>query len=245
VWIIEENESQSGITAGSAPYMSALAARCGLTTDLQAITHPSLPNYIAMTSGLMPTFHDDDSPSSHHIASPSIFSQLGANWLALQEGMSSNCRQTSGGDYAVRHNPAAYYTTVRAACDAQDVPYSPTGAPNVSRAFTFITPNLCDDMHDCAVHTGDEWLGIVVPKILASPEYLAGDTAVIITFDEGDGAAQTVWTAVIAPSVIPGTVASGAYSHFSTLRTTEELLGLPLLGHAASAASYRSAFHLG
>jgi len=250
VWIIDENESQTGITSSSAPAMTALAKKCGRTTNLKATTHPSLPNYIALTSGSTQGVKDDNGPSSHKLNVPSIFSQLGgnsssANWKSLQDGMQSNCAQSNGGTkYAVKHNPAAYYTNIRTACNAVDVPYKSSQTPDISKAFTLITPNLCNDMHDCSVKTGDTWLSVVVPKILNSSTYKNGDTAIVITFDEGEGSAQTIWTAVIAPSVVPGKTSSVAYTHYSTLRATQELLGLPLLGNARTAASWAHDFNL-
>ena len=49
---------------------------------------------------------------------------------------------------------------------------------------------------------------------------------------------------VVAPSVSPGTVAGDAFTHYSLLRTQEELLGVPFLGQAATAPSMRAAFGL-
>ncbi|MEA2281201.1 MAG: phosphatidylinositol-3-phosphatase [Solirubrobacteraceae bacterium] len=248
VWILEENEAQSTIGGSNMPYMTGLAGRCGRTSNLQAITHPSLPNYIALTSGDTQGVNNDDPPShwSNVIGgAPSLFSQLGTDWTALQEGMPSNCALSSGGDrYAVRHNPAAYYLANRSACASRDVPYNSGQTPDISRAFTFITPNLCNDAHDCSLRTADDWLTTVVPKILDSPTYQGGDTLLVITFDEGVGADQTVYTTIVAPSVSPGTVSAGNYTHYSTLRATEELLGLPLLGRAGSAASWAGDFNL-
>jgi phosphatidylinositol-3-phosphatase len=244
VWIIEENESQSAISASNAPYMTGLARRCGLTTNLEAVTHPSLPNYLALTSGSTQGVTDDADPTSHPLRAPSIFSQLGENWTSLEDSMPSPCALASSGTYAVRHNPAAYFTNIRPACGTRDLPFNSSQTPDVSRAFTLITPDRCDDMHDCPVATGDAWLSAVVPKILDSATYRGGDTLLVITFDEGSSSDQTVWTAVVAPSVPPGTTSSASFTHYSTLRTTEELLGLPLLGAASSAPSFAADFHL-
>jgi hypothetical protein len=197
-----------------------------------------------MTSGSTQGIGDDRGPSAHPLTVPSIFSLLGANWRALQESMSSNCDHSDSGSYAVRHNPATYYTNIGARCAAQDVPLRPT--PDISARFTFVTPNLCNDMHDCSVGTGDAWLSTFLPKILASRQYRSGSTAVFITWDEDDGDAnQHVATIVVAPSTPAGTRSAVRFDHYSLLRTTEEMLGLKrLLGNAARAAGMRSAFHL-
>ena len=245
VWIVMENHADYQVMgSASAPYINHLASQCGYASQYYAITHPSLPNYIAMTSGGTQGVTDDNAPSSHPLNVPSIFSQLGSDWKSLQESMPSNCLKTSSGQYAVKHNPAAYYTNIAAACAAQDVPLG--AQPDISAKFTFITPNMCSDMHDCAVNAGDTWLSTWVPRILDSPEYKSGNTAVFITFDEDD-MTQTnrVATLVISPSTQAGLTNASRFDHYSLLRTTEEMLGLPpILGGAATAASMRSAFNL-
>ncbi len=244
VWIVMENKAYSQVIGSSnAPYINAVADKCGSATNFHAATHPSLPNYIAMTSGSTQGITDDNAPSAHPLNVPSIFSQLASRWAALQESMTTNCQQTSSGTYAVKHNPAAYYTNIRLACATQDVPLGST--PDVSAAFTFITPNLCNDMHDCTVTAGDTWLSTELPKILDSSQYAAGTTAVFLTWDEDDSSASNqVPTLVVAPSTALGTLSGSAFSHYSMLRTTEEMLGQGLLGNAATALSMRSAFNL-
>ena len=239
-----ENRASSQVESSpSAPYLDRLGTECAVATDYSGISHPSLPNYIALTAGTTAGIVDDDNPSAHPLTIPSIFSLLGSNWRALEESMPSNCDTNGSGQYAVRHNPAAYYTNIRAACASQDVPLRPV--PDLSARFTFITPNLCDDMHNCSTEAGDAWLAREVPLILASPQYRAGDTALFITFDENDAGGTVVPMYAIAPSIRPGTTVGQAFNHFSLLRTTEELLGLhPLLGQAATAPSMVSVLHL-
>jgi hypothetical protein len=240
VWVVMENTGYSGIAgAPAAPYLNKLAGKCGLATQFFAETHPSLPNYIAMTSGSPQGISDDADPSAHRLSGPSIFSQLGRDWRSLQESMPGNCAAKTSGLYAVKHNPAAYYTNLD--CAAQDVPLG--DPPDLSARFTFVTPNLCNDMHDCSVAKGDAWMAGWLPKVLDSAEYRAGRTAVFITWDEDSGPNQ-VATLVIAPSTPRGTTSARTFNHYSMLRTTEELLGLPPLGGASTAASMRSAFHL-
>jgi phosphatidylinositol-3-phosphatase len=246
VWIVMENKSYGEIIgSSSAPYLNKLAAQCGVASNFHAETHPSLPNYIAMTSGSTQGITDDNGPSSHPLGLPSIFSQLDSGgWRSLEESMPSNCYLTNSNPYAVRHNPAAYYTSVRTACNTYDVPLGTT--PDISARFTFVTPNLCNDMHDCSVQTGDTWLWTFLPKIFGSSQYKAGNTVVFITWDEDDSSAGNhIATLVASPTTRPGTVSSTSFTHYSMLRTTEEILGLsPLLGGAASAPSMRTAFNL-
>jgi hypothetical protein len=246
VWVVMENRAYSQIIGSpSAPFINRLASRCGLATRFSAETHPSLPNYIAMTSGSTQGITDDDGPGSHPLNARSIFSQVGRRgWRSLQESMPSSCALRDGDGYAVRHNPAVYYTNLRAACRANDVPLDAT--PNLAARFTFVTPNLCNDMHDCDVSTGDAWLKRFLPKVFSSRQYRAGRTAVFLTWDEDDhSSANHIATLVLARSVKPRTTSDTPFDHYSMLRTTEELLGIKtFLGSAASAKSMRGAFNL-
>jgi phosphatidylinositol-3-phosphatase len=245
VWIVMENRSLGQVAqSGSAPYLAGLARQCGQATDYSGVAHPSLPNYIAMTSGSTHGITDDSGPAAHPIAGPSIFSLLGPGWRSLQESMPSNCDHASGGEYATKHNPAVYFTGLAAECQAQDVAMV-DAAPDVRARFTLITPNLCDDGHDCSTATADHWLSVEVPLILASPEYQSGTTAAFITWDENDAGGTVVPTYVVAPSVPPGIRVAAPFSHYSLLRSSEEMLGVgPLLGAAARAPSMRGAFHI-
>jgi hypothetical protein len=242
-WILLENEGYSVVGSKSAPYLNALANRCGLATDYRALSHPSLPNYIALTSGSLHGITDDGEPAAHPLAGPSIFSQLAGNWRGLIQSMPHACDRVTSGTYAARHNPAVYYTSLDSQCAQDDVALS--SPLDLSAAFTFITPNICDDMHSCAISTGDRYLSQIVPQIIASPEYQSGSLVLFITFDENDNAASNrVPTYVIAPSVPRGLRVAVPLTHYSLLRTTEQLLNLSYLAGAATARSMTAAFHL-
>jgi hypothetical protein len=261
IWIWFENHDVMG--SSSAPYFNSIASKCGVATNDHNVTHPSLPNYIAATSGTasLEQFYSDCPPSDDCSSSaPSIFGQ-GETWKAYEESMPSNCDQSNTDEYATRHNPPAYYPALTA-CAANDVPYSQLAtdlASNKLPAFSFITPNLIDDMHDGTVAQGDAWLSSNLPTILHSPEYTSGSTVVFVTFDEGadnDGGAGEncvgntddsschVPAIVISPSTPAGSTSATLFSHYSLLATTEQLLRLPALGQAASAATMTAAFNL-
>lgn len=252
VWIVFENKAYDQVIGSpDATYLNLLAKRCGVATNFHAEAHPSLPNYVAMTSGSTQGISDDGDPSQHPLSVPSIFSQLGAGWRALEESMPSPCAAASSGLYAVRHNPAAYYTTIAAQCAQQDVPLS--GATKLTARFTFVTPNLCHDMHEspCGsdtasqVRSGDAWLSRFLPTILHQPSYRTGQTVVFVTWDEDDHHSnQLVPTIVVSATTPAGTRYARPLTHYSLLRTTEQLLGLPLLGAAAKAPAMTAPFHL-
>ena len=263
IWIWMENRSYNSIIGSSkAPYINSLATKCGLATNYHNVSHPSLPNYISATSGLgyrgIARFDGDCNPVPGCVTSAaSIFGQ-GETWKAYEESMPANCHKANSGKYAVRHNPPPYFTGLRG-CTTSDVRY-PRLASDLSAgklpAFSFVTPNLIDDMHNSSVAEGDRWLAANLPTILTSPEYVSGSTAVFITWDEGEGGTATkcatnttdvgchVATIVISPSTKPGTRSAKLLNHYSLLRTAEQLLGLPLLGHAVSSPSMARAFGL-
>lgn len=242
-----------GAVVGSAgaPYENGLAKACGLATNYHAVSHPSLPNYIAATSGGTQGISDDSPPSAHPLRVASIYSQVeaaGETWREYEESAPGKCPAATRGEYAVKHDPAAYYLRVRRVCRRADVPFGSVRtdlARGTLPAFAFVTPNLCDDTHDCPVATGDAWLKTWLPRVLASRNYAAGDTVVFVTWDEGDGSSNHVPAIVVSPSTAAGTLSSRAFTHYSLLKTTEQLLGLSgFLGSAADAASMASAFDL-
>lgn len=244
VWIVMENKSYSDVMRSpSAPYLRALGAACGVATRFRGETHPSLPNYLAMTSGSTHGVRDDGPPSQHPLRGPSIFSQLGSDWRALQESMPRACYRGNTLRYAVKHNPAAYFRNLARSCASRDVALR--GTPDLSAHFTFITPNRCHDTHDCGIGTGDRFLARLVSRIVATSEYRAGRTALFVTYDEDDGSSGNhIPTIVVSPQTRAGTRSAARFNHYSLLRTTEEMLGLGRLGAAAHARSMRHAFGL-
>jgi len=259
LWIWMENKSYSQVIgSSSAPYTNQLAQQCGVATNYTAITHPSLPNYIAATSGDYWAITDDNPPSSHPLAVSSIYSQLkaaGKTWRDYEESAPSNCPLSSSGEYAVKHDPAPYYTGIRTDCASWDVPMGSTTSGNLRNYlnantlpdFAFLTPNLCNDTHDCSISTGDNWLKSWFQVLLASTAYKSGTTAIFLTYDEDDGSSSNrVMTIVVSPYTPVGTTSTTAFSHYSLLKTTEEMLGLGFLAHAGDAGtnSMRGAFGL-
>ena len=259
-----ENHSYSDIIGSpQAPYINSLASECGLATNYHNVSHPSLPNYVGATSGLgfnalRAFIHDCNPVPGCQSAGRSIFGQ-GETWKAYAESMPARCDVHNAGEYAVRHNPPPYFSAL-AGCEASDVPYSRLASDLAARrlpAFSFITPNLIDDMHDGTIAQGDAWLASNLPVILNSPEYANGSTAVFITWDEGTGGRSgedcaanmadsscLVATLVLSPSTPAGATSGTLFNHYSLLGTAEQLLGLPALGLAASYPTMTTAFNL-
>ncbi len=248
--ILMENEEYGQIVGSrSTPYINALARRYALATQMYAIRHPSLPNYLALTGGS--TFAVDSDCTGCTVSATSIVDQLAhahVSWKAYMESMPRPCFTGAGfGDYAKKHDPFVYYTRVTgnpARC-RQVVPlsqlYRDERAPALP-SFIWITPNLCHDMHDCDPATGDRFLARLVPPLLRS---LGDRGLLILTWDEGssdDGCCRLasgghIATILAGPAARAGTKLSTPVDHYSVLQTIEDLLGLPRLRGAACACT--------
>jgi len=263
VVIVLENHSFADVD-DEMPFLNGLAARCGIATEMTALARPSLPNYIAMTSGAVSsdrgrTFVGTDcSPGpSCQTSRPSIFSQLGAaNTWTFAEAMPGNCARRSTRLYPVRHNPEPYFVGERSACPSNNVPMGTPTAGNLKtaiaggtlRSFNLLIPDNCHSQHNCGVAAGDRWLKGWLPKILTGPNYKAGDTVVAVLWDEPNEHSRTrhtsLYTVIISPSTPTGTRVATAFDHYSLLRTVEQELGKPYIGAAATAASWQAGFNL-
>jgi hypothetical protein len=263
--IAEENHAYDQIIGSpDAPYLNQLATTYGVATHLDAgypTRCPSLAAYILLTSGSTAGICDDRAPKAHLLTGDSLFQQVaesGRQWRDYAESAPGTCELANGADgrYLVRHVPATYYVAQRARCESWAVPMGVPAAGALHDdlaaglpAFSFVSPDACDDMHGAApcpadrIGAGDRWLHGWLPAILDGPDYRAGRLAIVITWDEGTGSDNHIPTLVVSPTT-DGVTADAAFTHCSTLRTIEEILRLPLLGCAADAASMTTAFHL-
>ena len=217
------------------PYIASLAERYALATNYQAVGSPSLPNYLALTSGSTWGITDDD---YHRLPAAGIGVQLDAAripWRAYMEGLTARGCLDSPGPYALKHNPFAYYG---GGCPANVVPLDALAADlgSIAEQFTWITPDLCHDGHDCDGATADGWLAMMVPRILASPSW--HDGVLFIVWDEpGPGGSQKLPLLVVSDALLEHTTAL-PHDHYSLLATIEDLLKLPRLGAAAGAREF-------
>jgi phospholipase C len=217
--------------------------------------HPSLPNYLWLEAGTNFGILDDNDPSSHPLTAPHLVALLQAaniTWKSYQEDISGTvCPLTSVLDYAPKHDPFVYFTDVNnnvdpnsAECISHVRPFTELAtdiANNNVAQYNFITPNLCDDMHDkCApihnaIRQGDTWLSQHVPTILNSAAFQSGG-ALFITWDEAATGDGPIGMIVISPFAKGnGFQNSIHYTHGSTLRTMEEIFGVtPFLQDAAN-----------
>ena len=255
--IVEENHSYDQIIgSASAPYINVLARSYGLATNYYAVSHPSLPNYLALVSGSTQGMTYDCADCSFN--APNLvdeFARRGVTWKAYLEGVPRPCYDLGGagsaldwlrGNYYVRrHNPFMYFQDIAtdpARCN-QVVPFEQLATDLQSDTvpdFVWITPNLAHDMHNGSVAAGDAWLAALIPTLLRSAAW-RDNGAIFIVWDEGttsEGCCGVsgghVPLLVITPGRPPARSAT-PYTHYSLLRTLEELWGLNLLGRSGDA----------
>jgi len=243
--IMEENHSTGEVFPAGMPYLWHLAQRYGYASDYTAITHPSLPNYLAIFSGSAFNHPPDCGPGPGcSYPAPSVFGQalaMGKTARAYQESMPARCDRSDSGNYAVRHNPWAYIPAEAAACRAGDVPSgTPSGGALASdvRAGTLpnvglLTPNLINDAHDGTLGQADAWLRQWIPAIMSGPDWRHHRLAIAVAFDEGETTNQ-VPLVLIAPG-LSRTVIRRPLSHYALTRLIDTVISAPPLRRAAGA----------
>jgi phospholipase C len=267
--ILMENHNWSSILgSSSAPYINNTLLPIASYTDQfynPPSIHPSLPNYLWLEAGTNFGILNDNSPSSNaqsttaHLATQ--LKTAGISWKTYQEGITgTTCPTTdnTANKYYVKHNPFAYFTDVTSssspACTSVMRPFTELAtdlSSNTVAHYNFITPNICNDMHDtCAptsnsVKQGDDWLATNVPAILSSAAY-QNNGLLIITWDEAASGDGPIGMIVLSPLAKGGGYHNAIhYTHSSTLRTFQKIFGLtPLLGGAATALDLSDLFVL-
>ena len=255
VILMENEEATDVIGSGDAPFVNRLARANALATRYYAVGHPSLPNYLALTGGSTFGIHSDCTDCT--VAAANLVDQLEqsrVSWKAYMEGLPRPCDTTANvGEYAKKHDPFLYYRDVVGSpgrC-GHVVPYTQL-APDLRSGhlptFVWITPNLCDDGHDCLLRQADRYLSGIVPALLRE---LGPHGVLLLTWDEGSSdrgccggqaAGGRVATIAAGPDVRHGGSSGRAFDHYSLLRTVEDALGLAHLGRAASAAALDALF---
>jgi hypothetical protein len=265
--ILMENHNWSSIkNSPSAPYINnVLLPMASYATQYfnPPGIHPSEPNYLWLEAGTGFGITNDADPATNHQSTTNhlvrLLDNAGISWKSYQEGISGSvCPLTSQGLYAPKHNPMVFFDDVTntnnpssPSCIAHVRPYTELDADLMSGVarYNFITPNLCNDMHDScaplnnAVAQGDTWLSTEVPKIVQSSAY-QNDGALFITWDEGAGGDGPIGMIVLSPHAKGGGYSNSIhYTHSSMLRTAEEIFNVtPLLGDAANATDLSDLF---
>jgi phosphatidylinositol-3-phosphatase len=247
VLVLENKEYGEVIGNPAAPYLNSLARHYALATRYFGVTHPSLPNYLALTAGT--TFGVTRDCTGCSFGGPNLMTQLssaGFSWRSYVGGVPGSCylgaRATR---YVKALNPFAYLRSITESAPgcSNVVPLSNLSADlQVGNLpdFSWITPDLCQDTHHCSVSTGDRFLSQLVPPLVKG---LGPHGALFILWDEGDsnrGLGGTrnggghVPAIVVGPDVRPGTQIKTPMNQYASLREIESAFGLPPLRHARS-----------
>jgi phospholipase C len=266
--ILMENHNWADLkVSASAPYINGTLVPMGAHAEQYydpPKLHPSEPNYLWLEAGTNFGVTDDLPPSFNHQSTTAhLVTQLvkaGKTWKSYQEDISGmDCPLNAVNNYAPKHDPMVFFDDVTDDMDPTSMnciqhvrPYTELAADlasgNVAN-YNFLTPNLCDDMHDSCpplndnVKQGDTWLSTEVPKLLASDAVKNGAT-VIVTWDEGElNLDGPIGMIVLGSHAKVGYMNSIHYDHSSTLRTIQEIMGVsPFLGGAASATDLSDLF---
>lgn len=235
--VILENKANTQVEGNpTAPYLNGLLASSAVMTASHAVAHPSEPNYLALFSGTTHGVSDDRCPLALGPA-PNLGRQLldaGLTFVGYSEDLPSvgftGC--SSANSYAAKHSPWVHFTNLPPAVNkpASALPTDYARLPTVA----FLIPNLCHDMHDCSIATGDAWMRDHVDAYVRWAR--AHNSALLVTFDEDDNHSDNR----ILTFFTGGPVKAGRYEqpvdHYGVLATLEDWYGLPRLGRAATAA---------
>ncbi|WP_086055243.1 alkaline phosphatase family protein [Protofrankia coriariae] len=238
VVVLENHAYSQVIGSSSAPYINSLKTGGANLTASYAITHPSQPNYMALFSGGTQGITSDSCYTPGFSSAANLGSELiaaGLAWGSYNEGLPSQgstvCSNSST-KYARKHNPWFGFSNVptNTAYTFAQFPTNYSTLPKIS----FVVPNLCNDMHDCSVSTGDTWLqnNLGAYATWATTH----NSLLIVTFDEDNSLnGNHIPTVLYGQHVTAGSSSSTTYNHYNLLRTLEDLAGLTT--HAGSAAS--------
>jgi phosphatidylinositol-3-phosphatase len=239
---VEENSSRRQMRA-QMPFLAGMSRRYSFAQHYTALTHPSLPNYLALVGGSTFGVHDDNPPAYHPIFRRSVFDQAinaGKSARTYAESMPRNCALMSAGRYAVKHNPWTYFVNSRRRCRSHDVPL---GRPRIGALHSdirhatlpnvgLVVPNACHDAHDCSLALADRWLQRWLRQVLRGRDFTSGRLTVIVTADEDDGNARNKVLTVVLHAGMRHEVVRRPLTHYSLLGYLDQVLGVPLLGQA-------------
>lgn len=247
ILVVMENKSYDDIVGNQddAPFLNMLIKSGGLATNYSAVAHPSLPNYIALIGG--DTFGITSDCTNCFVKSKNLIDNLataGKTWKAYMEDQPTPCFVGNKDNYAQKHNPFIYFDDIRKNPERckNIVPLTQLATdlkngdiPNL----IWITPNLCNDMHNCSVSTGDKWLSKNLTQIINTPSIAKSNYLLIITWDEADlSEGNRVTTILYGPQVKKDFSSDATFDHYSVLSTIEKSWDLsPLTTNDKNASS--------
>ncbi|HET9791409.1 MAG TPA: alkaline phosphatase family protein [Candidatus Angelobacter sp.] len=254
VVVMEENHSYSSVIGNSAmPYLNSLASHYALATQYYANTHPSIGNYLQISTGRIIT--NNDGSTATVTADNMVRHLLSAakTWKSYAEGLPSvGYIGGDTGSYTEHHNPFSYFSDVRnSSVERLNLVPASRFLTDVSNhtmpQFSFLVPDNANNGHNGSLAQADSWLKAHVAPLLSSAAFQQ-DGILIILFDEsfssdtahGGGHVAAV---VVGPHVKRGFRSTAFYQHQSVLRTVLQALGVGSYpGAAASAPAMNDLF---
>jgi len=242
IQINENKDYADAFNLANAPYLTALIQSNGaIATNFYADTHPSIGNYFELLTGQILTNNDAQTPSSLPISIDNLIRQINAagySWKAYCESIPS-VGYTGGdtGEYAVRHCAIPYLTDVQNdAAQKQKLVDFPQFATDLQNSqlptFSFVIPNLINDVHDSDIPTGDNWIKNNMAQLFNASTFYQ-DTIYIFTWDEagtdnayGGGRIETAFLGAHVKQAYAQTLSGTLYQQASTGATILWLLGI-------------------
>jgi hypothetical protein len=245
VIVAMENKNYSDVIGNpAAPFINSLVAKGATIPAYQGgLGGNSEPNYVAMVAGQ--TFNSSDTQRNLGTCTtpvlPNLFDTAKASWQVNHDSADG----WRGGD----HDGFLCMTAISAQPGSGPTGYGPSSCPNAAAwwknikitstfvadtiaavkagvEYVWVTPGDSLNMHDNSVSSGDAWLATWIPQLLATPAFTTGNGILVLWWDENSNPPNVF----IGPPVKIGYKAMGSYSHYSTLRFIENLLGLGTLG---------------
>jgi len=253
----ENTDYSTSYNSTNMPYLTSLANAYGLGINYYSDTHPSIGNYLNLTTGYILTDNDSETPESFPVKKNNIALEVqkaGKTWKDYVESLPSvkNCGGLNEGTYYVRHDPLEYLTKINKeksnyVCFSQ---FAEDLANHALPTLSWLVPNGCDDAHDCPIGTFDDWLKTEIGPLVASSYFQPGGTGLLIivfdenaddgnpdcdTITEGKGCGGEVELVVVSPFSKPGYQSKGgdtrnynnSYDEGDILRLMTQGLGLP------------------
>lgn len=249
--LVFENRSWEQIKGNpTAPYLNSLMRRGAVATHYFAITHPSLPNYMALTTGGHANVnHDCSTCRSSGRSLANQFENAGISWRAYFENMVNplSTAWSAGHPYNPHYNPFAYTAALRAPDPVADVTNFAALRHDLAMRrlprFSWIAPNVWHDGHSAKLHAVDHYAAGLVPKIVRA---LGPHGVLFVTWDEGPDSdlrgahgigGGHIPLIALGPGARSGTRVAVRANHYALLKTIEGHFGLTRLGHARDSST--------
>jgi hypothetical protein len=251
--VVEENNNYSSVIGKSSmPYLNGLAKTYGLGTQYYANTHPSIGNYFMLTTGQIITNNDSYTGT---VTADNVVRHLmtaGKTWKSYEESLPyAGYVKPDVGLYARRHCPLSYFSDVINSSSEKLnlVPFTQFATDLANGhlpQYSFITPNLCNDAHNCSLATADGWLKKNIAPLIASTTFKNGGLLIIL-FDESandntHGGGRVAWVAVSPQFSKLGYKSTTLDQHQNTLRLMLQGLGVTSYPGAAKTAADMAEF---